>query len=142
MVFPDLNICNGLNPQTPRPTAPTIENTKFPGIQPTQPSNSACNCRKNIFNCTRTALTSAVNLECGQRNEKFSSPTHNEVRGLFHKRIVGGGVAKKHSHPWLVRMAPVRHGQVAESFTFCAGSILNTKFILTAAHCVTNSYEK
>jgi len=49
------------------------------------------------------------------------------------QRVIGGKPAVYHSWPWQVLM--VRKGQ-----THCGGSILSSKFIVTAAHCVTRHY--
>ncbi|OQV17867.1 putative Serine protease 29 [Hypsibius exemplaris] len=46
------------------------------------------------------------------------------------EKIVGGTEARPHSWPWQVAMLTVASG-----LQICGGSILNTKWILTAAHC-------
>jgi len=87
--------------------------------------------------CNAPTYSLLFNLECGQRKEGFFTTTYRKFKGLFQKRIVGGNVAKKHSHPWLVRLSKFNQlGAVTHMLTFCGGSILNTKFIVTAAHCV------
>jgi len=45
-------------------------------------------------------------------------------------RIVGGGVAAPHSHPWQVYLTDARGGMT------CGGSLINNEWVLTAAHCV------
>lgn len=44
-------------------------------------------------------------------------------------RIVGGTVARAHSWPWQVAMLRKNGGQI------CGGSILNSQWVMTAAHC-------
>jgi len=44
--------------------------------------------------------------------------------------IVGGREASRHSIPWQVSV------QTTRGFHFCGGTILNNKYVLTAAHCV------
>ena len=44
--------------------------------------------------------------------------------------IVGGVAAKEGQVPWLVLMENTNNGEL------CGGSILNRKFVLTAAHCI------
>jgi len=43
-------------------------------------------------------------------------------------RIVGGSTAASGEFPWIVSLRT--------SYHFCGGSILNTKYIVTAAHCL------
>ena len=45
-------------------------------------------------------------------------------------RIVGGYDGKKGEFPWLVAIVEAQTRQ-----PFCGGSIINDRFILTAAHC-------
>ncbi|XP_037068991.1 serine protease 44-like [Pollicipes pollicipes] len=47
------------------------------------------------------------------------------------KRIVGGSEAPPHAFPWLVALQTGR-----SKVQFCGGSIINERYILTAAHCV------
>jgi len=47
-------------------------------------------------------------------------------RGL----IIGGKEVKRHAYPWLVAL----HSSELESF-FCAGSIVSTRHVVSAAHC-------
>lgn len=46
-------------------------------------------------------------------------------------RVVNGEIAVQNSFPWLVSLAKYKKQG------FCGGSIMNEKYILTAAHCLT-----
>ena len=47
------------------------------------------------------------------------------------QRIVGGTETAPNKYPWIVAL-----WSTDGNYQFCGGSILNQKFILTAAHCV------
>jgi len=57
------------------------------------------------------------------------------VRGNKESRIVNGQQAEKNEFPWQVSIRVGDRYQSAGS-NFCGGSILNKRWILTAAHCV------
>ncbi|XP_017123152.1 serine protease grass-like [Drosophila elegans] len=46
-------------------------------------------------------------------------------------KIAGGGNAKILSTPWMV---------MVKSNTICGGTLISSKFVLTAAHCISNEY--
>lgn len=48
-------------------------------------------------------------------------------------RIVGGREAVRGSWPWQVDM---QHGFVLPNGHFCGGSLINSEWFITAAHCV------
>jgi hypothetical protein len=75
--------------------------------------------------------------ECGEQKYSRFTSYWNKAKNLFTKRIVGGSVPSKHSHPWVIRIVKLStSGYVTLTSTFCGGTILNRKFVLTAAHCV------
>jgi hypothetical protein len=69
-----------------------------------------------IYKCDRTA-------DCG------CSKSDADVK----EKIVGGGPAIVSSWGWAVSL------QISLGDAFCGGAILSPSFVLTAAHCVTNS---
>ncbi|XP_006875389.1 PREDICTED: hepatocyte growth factor activator [Chrysochloris asiatica] len=62
---------------------------------------------------------------CGKRHKK---------RNFLRPRIIGGSAALPGSHPWL---AAVYIGD-----NFCAGSLIHTCWVVSAAHCFSNSPRK
>ncbi|XP_069871985.1 hepatocyte growth factor activator-like, partial [Dipodomys merriami] len=64
----------------------------------------------------------ATRPTCGRRHRK---------RTFLRPRIVGGSSALPGSHPWL---AAIYIGH-----SFCAGSLIHTCWVLSAAHCFSNS---
>lgn len=51
-------------------------------------------------------------------------------------RIVGGKNAKLGQFPWLVNLGYSRSGRSGEAFK-CGGTLIGSRYVLTAAHCVT-----
>ncbi|XP_075210716.1 chymotrypsinogen A-like [Lycorma delicatula] len=64
---------------------------------------------------------SSLDCECGVVNDELQS------------HIVGGIILSSHRYPWMAMILKIR-GPV-DNF-HCGGSIINNKYILTAAHCV------
>ena len=55
---------------------------------------------------------------------------------ILEKRIVGGKVAERNEFPWMALLA-YSFGVSNEKKVFlCAGSLINERYILTAAHCI------
>ena len=46
-------------------------------------------------------------------------------------RIVGGVETEEHEYPWQIGLVGGSNGNI-----YCGGSIISSKWILTAAHCV------
>ncbi|CAL4113097.1 unnamed protein product, partial [Meganyctiphanes norvegica] len=66
---------------------------------------------------SETTLSSGPTCECGT-----SVPV---------SRILGGGEADINEYPWQVAITPKRLG-----IPFCSATLLNSQFVVTAAHCV------
>ncbi|WP_454061070.1 DVUA0089 family protein [Candidatus Nitrospira salsa] len=56
-----------------------------------------------------------------------------EPRTGLQPRIVGGEPAERGDYPWAASIALVR--QNGSLFSFCGGSLISPKWVLTAAHC-------
>ncbi|XP_016977734.2 melanization protease 1 [Drosophila rhopaloa] len=52
-------------------------------------------------------------------------------------RIVGGGEADLNVFPWMAMLLYQNHA-TSEINTYCAGSLITNRYVLTAAHCVHN----
>jgi Trypsin len=124
-------------PQTTKP----IETSKIPQMPVKNPLNQG----SNVCNCSKICRDISFSIQqliwfklaCGQRKLGYFQSAYMKFKGLFQKRIVGGTTAIKHFHPWLIRLSQIfLEGEVTHMDTFCGGSILNKKFIVTAAHCV------
>eukprot|EP00095_Tigriopus_kingsejongensis_P010792 maker-scaffold304_size215464-snap-gene-1.25 protein:Tk10792 transcript:maker-scaffold304_size215464-snap-gene-1.25-mRNA-1 annotation:"af357226_1cub-serine protease" len=55
-------------------------------------------------------------------------PNHPSCGLTFMNRIVGGGKASDDEYPWAAGLAIGKH--------FCGGTIINQRWLLTAAHCI------
>ncbi|RWS06643.1 venom protease-like protein, partial [Dinothrombium tinctorium] len=54
-------------------------------------------------------------------------------------RIIGGKVAKQNAYPWIV---VIQSYVDDENFELCGGALINSRYILTAAHCFGRKYVK
>ncbi|XP_078361592.1 uncharacterized protein LOC144645955 [Oculina patagonica] len=73
-----------------------------------------------------------VYLRVVRAREAVCGKTSLATRGRI---VCGEGVFKKGSHPWQVMLWSKR-----EKRTFCGGSLLAKRWVVTAAHCVTGPY--
>jgi len=79
-------------------------------------------------------------LKLGLRGASISkTETHLDAssRAIFQggkSRIIGGNEIKPHSEPWLALLCVNNQTEGCE----CAGSLISSKFVLTAAHCDSN----
>ncbi|XP_016922548.1 clotting factor G beta subunit-like [Apis cerana] len=74
-----------------------------------------------FVNCVSKEYNNFADVPCGQGNI-----------GIRTARLVGGQNAIPHEFPWMVSIS--RKGG-----HFCGGTILNSKYVLTAAHCLCSS---
>ncbi|KAG6797175.1 transmembrane protease serine 9 [Apis mellifera caucasica] len=74
-----------------------------------------------FVNCASKEYNNFADVPCGQRNI-----------GIRTAKLVGGQNAIPHEFPWMVSIS--RKGG-----HFCGGTILNSKYVLTAAHCLCSS---
>lgn len=74
--------------------------------------------------------------DCGEEDLQFSSKCGQKGR-LISPRIVGGHASKPGAWPWMMSM---RRKEAEPYGHTCGGSLLNRKWMVTAAHCVTGQY--
>ncbi|XP_043188696.1 trypsin II-P29-like [Amphibalanus amphitrite] len=55
-------------------------------------------------------------------------------RALRHSRIVGGVPTEEHEYPWQAGVV-----YTGSNRTWCGGSLINSRYVLTAAHCVASA---
>ncbi|CAH4031769.1 unnamed protein product [Pieris brassicae] len=62
-------------------------------------------------------------------------PKNCGITSFVEDRIYGGSIAELHEFPWMALISTYIDSENNLDFT-CAGTIINSKYILTAAHCV------
>ena len=85
------------------------------------------------YQITLTTILPYPNFLCHQ-NRSCGCPNIGN-RNNINSKIVGGEDASPYMYPWLVGLTD-RH----RLEPFCAGFIISSKLILTAAHCLVNRY--
>ena len=74
-------------------------------------------------------------FESRNRNEPFNQLTFvNTGCGLKLGRVLGGQNTEVNGYPWMAMLA--RRSGMSQ---FCGGAVLNSKWVATAAHCVSTS---
>ncbi|XP_061402629.1 serine protease easter-like [Musca vetustissima] len=82
-----------------------------------------------VYVCCK--LESAVSA----RSSSNLLPTTRDCGKSFDNRIYGGNVTRIDEYPWLALIEYTKPGNIKNFF--CGGSLINKRYILTAAHCVT-----
>src|SRR5262249_55119785 len=76
--------------------------------------------------------------------ELLPDPFDESVSLRSDSKIVGGEAAARGAWPWQVAVyrRPMKNGQpVGHSFLFCGGSLIHSRWVLTAAHCFNSDGE-
>ena len=73
-----------------------------------------------------------VEVQCVEEEEDCEC---GPVKEWANERIVGGGEAPKHAYPWQISILWSDKEWHTSASHICGGSIISSKYILTAAHC-------
>lgn len=86
------------------------------------------------------ALMTYCNLASAQEHGGLSAVDQriSDLEAEVSYRIVGGVVAKERAWPWQV----IFFENLGGGYIYCGGSIINRKWILTAAHCIKSAKPK
>ena len=103
-----------------------------------------CNSRPKKVNCCtenqiKNEESTSVSSPCSKLDSDSKSGCWipNASKGecglrLTAERVVGGEVARLGEFPYVALLGYLKYNEI---FYLCGGSILNSKYILTAAHC-------
>jgi len=84
-----------------------------------------------LFKSKGLLLNNGFSLLLYANSSSVDGSNHNSCKcGTFSKRIVGGFIASPNSYPYQIGIM-----LVTSTIPFCGGTIISTKYVLTAAHC-------
>ncbi|XP_022707253.1 uncharacterized protein LOC111270994 isoform X3 [Varroa jacobsoni] len=95
-------------------------------------TDSKNNCSLKTSAVLRVKPKDNMNDVCGR--PKFAS-VYSRVNHAQNSKIIAGTTARIGSHPWMVML------WTPKKKAFCGGSLLNQRWVLTAAHCLVNFHE-
>ncbi|KAK5970401.1 Trypsin [Trichostrongylus colubriformis] len=84
--------------------------------------------------CSRISDKENLSLKksCGVRTLGSSQPF----------KILGGEAIKPNEYPWMVKLKIDRNDMGQRAIAYCSGSLISSRHILTAAHCVMSVHKK
>jgi len=59
----------------------------------------------------------------------------HSVQAQITAKVIGGKDAENNEYPWMAALVYREHESVADG-QFCGGTLINSNWVLTAAHCV------
>lgn len=94
---------------------------------------------KQLYTAAPTTVATRVAATVPARDNELIFPTECGQTPMYpNPQIVGGVKVKPDEFSWL---AALRYGNES-IFAFCGGSVINSRYVLTAAHCVTGDRVK
>ncbi|CAG7732150.1 unnamed protein product, partial [Allacma fusca] len=77
-------------------------------------------------------------LSFNYRSLRSDVTNRSDDAPIAHPLIVGGTVAEVYEFPWMVAIADI---SIPRQKITCGGALINSRYVLTAAHCVQHKYK-